>query len=71
LWAFDPSWESAVPHTVLIDTDGKILYKRIGNIDMLELRRTILANLPSDYIGFDKYWQASPTQPEATNTNGK
>jgi hypothetical protein len=38
---------------------------------MLELRRTILANLPSDYIGFDKYWQTSPTQPEATNTNGK
>ncbi|MGB9432237.1 MAG: redoxin domain-containing protein [Candidatus Acidiferrum sp.] len=55
--AFDPTWESAVPYTVLIDPDGKILYKRIGSIDMLELRRTILANLPSDYSGFNKYWQ--------------
>jgi hypothetical protein len=24
---------------------------------MLELRRIILANLPSDYIGFNHYWQ--------------
>jgi peroxiredoxin len=56
--AFDPTWESAVPYTVLIDADGKILYKRVGSIDILELRRTILANLPSDYIGFNRYWQA-------------
>jgi peroxiredoxin len=55
--AFDPEWESAVPYTVLIDADGKVLYKRIGSVDILELRRTILANLPSDYIGFNKYWQ--------------
>lgn len=55
--AFDPTWESAVPYTVLIDADGKVLYKNLGSVDMLELRRTILANLPSDYIGFNQYWQ--------------
>ena len=60
--AFEPTWESAVPYTVLIDADGKVLYKRIGSIDMLELRRTILANLPSDYIGFNKYWQTGSAQ---------
>jgi len=54
--AFDPSWESAVPYTVLIAPDGKILYKKQGLVDMLELRRTILASLPSDYEGFNKYW---------------
>jgi len=54
--AFDPSWESAVPYTVLIAPDGKILYRKQGSVDMLELRRTILANLPSDYEGFNKYW---------------
>jgi peroxiredoxin len=54
--AFDPEWESAVPYTVLIAPDGKILYKTQGSVDILELRRTILANLPSDYIGFNKYW---------------
>ena len=54
--AFDPSWESAVPYTVLIAPDGKILYQKQGSVDILELRRTILANLPSDYEGFNKYW---------------
>lgn len=56
--AFDPTWESAVPYTVLLDADGRILYKNLGSVDILELRRTILANLPSDYIGFNQYWQA-------------
>jgi peroxiredoxin len=54
--AFDPAWESAVPYTVLIAPDGKILYKKQGSVDILELRRTILANLPSDYEGFNRYW---------------
>ena len=54
--AFDPKWESAVPYTVLISPDGQVLYRQQGSVDMLELRRTILANLPSDYEGFNKYW---------------
>jgi peroxiredoxin len=60
--AFDPSWESAVPYTILLDADGKVLYKNLGSVDILELRRTILANLPSDYIGFNQYWQSPPIQ---------
>jgi peroxiredoxin len=55
--AFDPKWDSAVPYTVLLSSDGKVLYKKLGPVDLLELRRTILANLPSDYIGFNRYWQ--------------
>lgn len=54
--AFDPAWESAVPYTVLIAPDGKVLYKQQGSVDILELRRTILANLLSDYEGFNRYW---------------
>src|SRR5579862_8623623 len=54
--AFDPKWESAVPYTVLISPDGKVLYRKQGSVDILELRRTILANLPSDYEGFNRYW---------------
>lgn len=54
--AFDPTWESAVPFTVLIAPDGKLLYRKQGSVDILELRRTILANLPSDYDGFNQYW---------------
>ena len=54
--AFDPTWESAVPYTVLIAPDGKVLYQKQGSVDILELRRTILASLPSDYEGFNQYW---------------
>src|SRR5216683_2942869 len=54
--AFDPTWESAVPYTVLLDANGNVLYKNLGSVDILKLRRTILANLPSDYEGFNQYW---------------
>lgn len=54
--AFDPQWESGVPYTILIAADGKVLYRREGDVDLLELRRTILANLHTDYPGFQQYW---------------
>jgi peroxiredoxin len=69
--AFDPTWESAVPYTVLLDSSGKILYKILGTVDILELRRTILANLPSDYIGFNQYWQAGLSQKAAANLGAR
>jgi len=55
--AFDPKWDSAVPYTVLLSADGKVLYKQLGSADLLELKRIILANLPSDYKGFNQYWK--------------
>jgi peroxiredoxin len=54
--AFDAKWESALPYTLLIAPDGKVLYRREGDVDLLELRRTILANLQTDYPGFREYW---------------
>jgi len=69
--AFDPTWESAVPYTVLLDGDGKVLYKNLGSVDILELRRTILANMPSDYIGFNQYWQTGSTQNEPAKSGGR
>jgi peroxiredoxin len=60
--AFDPRWESAVPYTVLLDPNGKVLYEKLGSVDILDLRRTILANLPSDYIGFNQYWETDATK---------
>jgi peroxiredoxin len=55
--AFDPKWDSAVPYTILLSADGKVLYKQLGSADLLELKRIILANLPSDYKGFNQYWR--------------
>jgi hypothetical protein len=69
--AFDPGWESAVPYTVLLAPDGKILYKKLGSVDILELRRIILANLPSDYIGFNQYWQTGSTQKDSGKSGGQ
>jgi peroxiredoxin len=57
--AFDPKWDSAVPYTILLSGDGKVLYKQLGSVDLLELKRTILANLPSDYKGFNQYWKSN------------
>jgi len=69
--AFDPTWQSAVPYTVLLDGDGKVLYKNLGTVDILELRRTILANLPSDYGGFNQYWQDGLAKNEHAKSGGR
>ena len=55
--AFDPKWESGVPFTMIIGPDGKALYQKQGEVDMLELRRVILGNLPDEgYLGHRAYW---------------
>jgi peroxiredoxin len=56
--AFDPRWQSSpdVPYTILLDADGNVLYQTAEPVDQLQLRRTILANLPSAYIGLNNYW---------------
>ncbi|HTQ54070.1 MAG TPA: redoxin family protein [Bryobacteraceae bacterium] len=57
--AFDPAWNAAVPYTVLLGIDGHVIYQRQGEIDPLEVRRLILANLPDDdYIGQQAYWNS-------------
>jgi thiol-disulfide isomerase/thioredoxin len=55
--AFDPKWEAGVPYTVLLAPGGKVLYQKQGEVDVLELRRIILANLPdADYLGHAAHW---------------
>ena len=43
--AFEPDWQGAVPYSVLIASDGKILYRELGSIDSLALRRAIVKAL--------------------------
>jgi len=40
--AFDPEWQGPVPYTVLINPEGKIIYREIGSIDALALKRAIV-----------------------------
>jgi thiol-disulfide isomerase/thioredoxin len=43
--AFDPSWPGAIPFTVLISPEGKILHREMGSIDALTMRRVIVPAL--------------------------
>jgi peroxiredoxin len=55
--AFDPHWEAGVPYTMVIAPGGKVLYQKQGEVDILEVRRAILANLENEtYIGHPGYW---------------
>ena len=47
--ALDPEWPGAIPHTVLIDTDGTILWRHNGLVDGEKLRATILGHLGNYY----------------------
>jgi thiol-disulfide isomerase/thioredoxin len=40
--AFDPDWPGAVPLTVLLSPEGKILYRELGSIDALAVKRAVV-----------------------------
>ncbi len=55
--AFDAKWDAGVPFTMVIAPGGKVLYKEQGEVDILALRRVILANLENEtYVGHPNYW---------------
>lgn len=42
---------------MVIAPGGKVLYQKQGEVDILEVRRTILANLENEtYVGHPAYW---------------
>ncbi len=43
--AFDPDWPGAVPFTVLLSPEGKVLHRELGSIDPLALKRLIVDSL--------------------------
>jgi len=60
LAAFDPSWNAAVPYTLLLLPGGEVAFKRQGTVDPLELKRQIIANLADDdYMGHQAYWKSA------------
>ncbi|MES2113478.1 MAG: redoxin family protein [Bacteroidota bacterium] len=42
--AVDPKWDGALPYTLLVEPDGKIVYAHQGPIDAEELRKLIFDN---------------------------
>ena len=59
--AWGATWKPGAPFTMVLAPDGKVLYQKEGRVDILELRRVILANMPDtkSYIGQQAYWQAA------------
>jgi hypothetical protein len=49
---------------MVIAPGGAVQYKKEGTIDILEVRRIILANMPdtSGYIGSKAYWMKAAAQ---------
>jgi peroxiredoxin len=56
--AWGVKWNPAQPLTMVIAPGGEVLYQKEGRIDILEVRRNILAAMPDTrgYIGSKAYW---------------
>jgi thiol-disulfide isomerase/thioredoxin len=47
--AIDPEWQGALPYTVLISPEGKIVHRQMGFIDILKLRKAIVEHIGRVY----------------------
>ncbi len=56
--AFGEKWKLGQPFMVMIQPDGKIIYKKEGRVNTLEMRREVVKNLPDDrgFVGMVEYW---------------
>jgi peroxiredoxin len=43
--AFDPTWRGMAPYTLIVDEKGAVIYKEVGSIDFLAMRRAIVPAL--------------------------
>ena len=79
--AWGEKWNLSAPLTMVIAPGGKVLYRKEGKIDILEVRRIVLAAMPdtSGYIGSKAYWMRAVeemkkkrgTQPEPASAGAK
>lgn len=40
----DPDWQGQIPHTVIVEPGGKIVWRNSGGLDFLEFRKAIVEN---------------------------
>ena len=50
--AIDKQWPGPVPYTMVIGPGGKVVYRKSGAFDPLELKRAIVGQLRADVRGF-------------------
>lgn len=46
----DPQWEGPTPHTILVDNNGDILYRKTGEISSETIKKEILGYLGDSYL---------------------
>jgi peroxiredoxin len=65
--AWGEKWNLDAPLTMVIAPAGNVLYRKEGKIDILELRRIVLANMPDTggYIGSKAYWMKAIQEAKA------
>ena len=58
--AFGEKWRLDRPFMVIVQPDGKLIYRREGRVDTLEMRREVVRNLPDDrgFVGMVEYWNS-------------
>jgi len=54
--AIDADWDASLPYTAVLSPDGRLVYRKTGPVDLLQLRRAILAHMDWEYDGFAQYW---------------
>jgi peroxiredoxin len=47
--AVDPKWEGPIPYTLIVKPGGEVLYRQLGTIEPLEVKRTIVEYLGRTY----------------------
>jgi peroxiredoxin len=60
--ALGEHWPAGQPFMMIIQPDGKVVYRKAGKVDSLDMRRTVVRTLPDDrgFIGMVKYWNSQP-----------
>jgi peroxiredoxin len=58
--AVGEKWKLGTPFVMVIGPDGSVLYRQNGKIDVLEVRRHVLASIPDSgsYAGVQAYWES-------------
>ena len=47
--ALDKEWPGPVPYTLVVAPGGKVVYRKVGAIDPLEVKRAIVSHLGRTY----------------------
>ncbi len=51
-------WKMNSPFVLVLGPGGNVIFQKTGNVDILEVRRNVLANIPNDGAWADvrEYW---------------